>query len=289
MILSTLPTAIVRPVNHKHNKYASKKWIAAAIITFVSQGESTHLREIFEGFHANDAGSFEPHDSNLVLLDEAWPNRRLLVRFLVDQANQRLYRYLFGNSVDVANGRISSANNAPVLQNHHLCEKSTRVTTMSISDITKVEIEPGRQKCDRSCKGWWDHKAQSQTKCPLLLLPSIWSWRSLLGPPKWLHPRPTTADLQQPASIRWKIDISFSLVHPYGVDGSWILALLGKTSSVWPFLASPASTLPRTTVPMSLYLSTIGIIKGRSTKRTSGGKSSRNGMNEGPLKHHKKC
>merc|ERR1719445_2014252 len=41
--------------------------------------------------------------------------------------------------------------------------------------------------------------------------------------------------------------------------------LLGMISKDSPFLQQPLSTLPMTMVPMSLYLSTIGIMKGPST------------------------
>lgn len=62
--------------------------------------------------------------------------------------------------------------------------------------------------------------------------------------------------------------------------------LLGRTSKVWPFLASPASTFPNTTVPMSLYLSTMGMMNGRSTNLNKGGISSSKGMNGKPLKNN---
>ena len=57
------------------------------------------------------------------------------------------------------------------------------------------------------------------------------------------------------------------------------------TSRLLPFLAVPDSTLPMTTVPMSLYLSTIGIIKGPSNFLFNDGRSSMNGMKAGPEYH----
>merc|ERR1712071_106915 len=75
-------------------------------------------------------------------------------------------------------------------------------------------------------------------------------------------------------------------------DHSWsttTMDLFGRTIKVCPFLASPASTLPMTTVPMSLYLSAIGIINGRSINRTMGGSSSINGMNGSPLYQGHNC
>lgn len=50
------------------------------------------------------------------------------------------------------------------------------------------------------------------------------------------------------------------------------------------FLASPDSTFPMRTVPMSLYFSTTGIIKGPSERRFNSGKLSINGINAGPLR-----
>ena len=61
------------------------------------------------------------------------------------------------------------------------------------------------------------------------------------------------------------------------------------TSNDCPFLASPASTLPITTVPISLYLSTIGIIKGPLLLRLSEGSESMKGMNGGPLYQLQRC
>lgn len=61
------------------------------------------------------------------------------------------------------------------------------------------------------------------------------------------------------------------------------------TSSDCPFFASPASTFPITTVPISLYLSTIGIIKGPLFLRLSEGRESMKDMNGGPVYHVQRC
>lgn len=63
------------------------------------------------------------------------------------------------------------------------------------------------------------------------------------------------------------------------------LTLFGITSKFCPFLAVPDSTFPITTVPMSLYLSTIGMMNGPSVLRLSDGKSSMKGMKGGPSYH----
>lgn len=60
---------------------------------------------------------------------------------------------------------------------------------------------------------------------------------------------------------------------------------LGMTSKFCPFLQKPDSTLPITTVPISLYLSTIGIMNGPSNLRLSEGNWSINGMNATPRYH----
>lgn len=64
-----------------------------------------------------------------------------------------------------------------------------------------------------------------------------------------------------------------------------ILTLFGITNKFCPFFASPDSTFPMHTVPMSLYLSTIGIIKGPSIFLFKDGNSSMKGMNGGPSYH----
>lgn len=64
-----------------------------------------------------------------------------------------------------------------------------------------------------------------------------------------------------------------------------ILTLLGIRKSVCPFLVTPASTFPMRTVPMSLYLSTTGIINGPSIFRFNDGNSSMSWINDGPRYH----
>ena len=61
------------------------------------------------------------------------------------------------------------------------------------------------------------------------------------------------------------------------------LTLLGISSNDWPFFASPASTFPMTTIPMSLYLSTTGITNGPPILRLSDGRLSMKGINASPL------
>lgn len=60
--------------------------------------------------------------------------------------------------------------------------------------------------------------------------------------------------------------------------------LFGIKTRVCAFFASPDSTFPMSTVPMSLYFSTTGIIKGPSERRFNKGKLSINGIKAGPLK-----
>lgn len=67
--------------------------------------------------------------------------------------------------------------------------------------------------------------------------------------------------------------------------GVVFLTLLGIITKFCPFRHSPDSTLPITTVPMSLYLSTTGIIKGPSTFLFIEGKLSMNGIKGSPLKY----
>lgn len=61
--------------------------------------------------------------------------------------------------------------------------------------------------------------------------------------------------------------------------------LFGINTRVCVFLAWPDSTFPMSTVPMSLYFSTTGIIKGPSELRFNKGKLSINGIKAGPLKN----
>lgn len=61
--------------------------------------------------------------------------------------------------------------------------------------------------------------------------------------------------------------------------------LFGMTNKFCPFFAVPDSTFPITTVPISLYLSTIGIMNGPSVLRFNDGRSSINGMKAGPSYH----
>lgn len=58
-----------------------------------------------------------------------------------------------------------------------------------------------------------------------------------------------------------------------------------KPPKFLPFSHSPDSTFPMTTVPISEYLSTMGIIKGPSNLRFSDGKESRYGMKGCSLKY----
>lgn len=60
------------------------------------------------------------------------------------------------------------------------------------------------------------------------------------------------------------------------------LTRLGITSRFCPFFAVPDSTFPITTVPMSLYLSTMGMMNGPSALRLSDGRASMNGIKAGP-------
>lgn len=60
--------------------------------------------------------------------------------------------------------------------------------------------------------------------------------------------------------------------------------LFGIIKRFCDFFASPDSTFPMRTVPMSLYFSTTGIIKGPSERRFNNGNPSINGINAGPLK-----
>lgn len=64
------------------------------------------------------------------------------------------------------------------------------------------------------------------------------------------------------------------------------LTLLGIRIRDWPFFISPLSTLPMTTVPMSLYFSSTGIRNGPSILRFSDGRLSMNEMNGSPLQHN---
>mmetsp|Transcript_43204 Transcript_43204/g.105731 ORF Transcript_43204/g.105731 Transcript_43204/m.105731 type:complete len:240 (+) Transcript_43204:531-1250(+) len=61
--------------------------------------------------------------------------------------------------------------------------------------------------------------------------------------------------------------------------------LLGRTMRLSPSLIVPASSLPITHVPMSLYLSAMGKRRGRSKKRCWGCRPSRNSSRLGPSYH----
>lgn len=56
-------------------------------LTFVPQGEATHLREVFECLEADGPGGSEASDAHLVLFDEARSCLALLTRLLVHQTN----------------------------------------------------------------------------------------------------------------------------------------------------------------------------------------------------------
>mmetsp|Transcript_36550 Transcript_36550/g.85789 ORF Transcript_36550/g.85789 Transcript_36550/m.85789 type:complete len:246 (-) Transcript_36550:585-1322(-) len=64
-----------------------------------------------------------------------------------------------------------------------------------------------------------------------------------------------------------------------------IAVLLGRTISDSPVLMVPASSLPMTHVPMSLYLSAIGKRSGMSKKRAWGWSWSKKSRSEGPSYH----
>lgn len=67
-------------------EYAVYK-LLLSVLTFVSQGEPTHLREVFECLEADGPSGSEAGDANLVLFDEARPRLALLTRLLVHQTN----------------------------------------------------------------------------------------------------------------------------------------------------------------------------------------------------------
>ena len=61
------------------------------MLTFIPQCESSHLWELLEGLHTRDAAvDLEPHDGDLVLLDEARPRLALVSRLTVNKADQIL-------------------------------------------------------------------------------------------------------------------------------------------------------------------------------------------------------
>ncbi|KAH1025692.1 hypothetical protein HUJ05_010369 [Dendroctonus ponderosae] len=78
---------------------------------------------------------------------------------------------------------------------------------------------------------------------------------------------------------------SMSTLRWLNSEGSLKLTLLGIITKLCPFRHSPDSTLPITTVPISLYLSTMGIINGPSCFLFNVGKLSINGMKAPPSNH----